>query len=106
MSVSRKQRRAQGVAVPEPTSVEEPVAVEAAAHDLMAEAMAHFGLEPRHILASRLRENAAGQLEAAILTNGGRRVIYPQDSGRVLSPADKGEVPPKAEPAGIFGKRA
>ena len=106
MSVSRKQRRAHDVVVPEPASVEEPEADEAAAPDLMAEAMAHFGLETRHVLASRLRENAAGQLEAAILTNGGRRLIYPQDSGRVLSPADKGEVPPKPEPAGIFGKRA
>lgn len=104
--MSRKQRRAQDVVVPEPASVEGAEADEAPEPDLMTEAMAHFGLEPRHVMASRLRENAAGQLEAAILTNGGRRVIYPQDSGRVLSPADKGEMPPKPEPAGIFGKRA
>lgn len=67
-------------------------------------AMHHWGLEPRHILNSRLYPQEDGSVEVAILTHGGQRIRWPQDGGRVLSAMEKGDAVPKAAAGGIFSR--
>lgn len=67
-------------------------------------AMFEFGLEARHILASREYPQPDGVIEVAILTQGGQRLRWPQDAGRVLSDMEKGDGKPVPVPAGIFSR--
>lgn len=69
-------------------------------------AMVNWGLEPRHIMASREYKQPDGSTEVAILTHGGQRLRWPQDAGRVLSAMEKGDAVPQAPAAGIFKAKA
>lgn len=65
-----------------------------------------FGLEERHVLASKEYTMEDGSVEVVILTQGGQRVRWPQDAERVLSDMEKGDATPSAPPAGIFKAKA
>lgn len=67
-------------------------------------AMVGWGLEERHILASREYPQPDGAIEVAILTQGGQRLRWPQDAGRVLSDMEKGDGKPAPVSAGIFSR--
>ncbi len=61
-----------------------------------------FKLEERHILASKVYTHDDGSVEVVILTQGGQRLRWPQDEGRVLSDMEKGDAKPNAPSAEIF----
>jgi hypothetical protein len=61
-----------------------------------------FGLEERHVLALKEYTHEDGSVEVVILTQGGQRLRWPKDEGRVLSDMEKGDAVPAAPSAEIF----
>lgn len=68
-------------------------------------AMLAFGLEPEHVMASKIHPQEDGSVEVVILTQGGRRLRWPQDEGRILVQHEKDGTVPGSPPAGIFRKK-
>ncbi len=67
-------------------------------------AMIAFGLEPEHVLGSSVKDTVVGVM-VTIVTQGGQRLRWPQDEGRVLAQHEKDGTVPGAPPAGIFPAR-
>lgn len=67
-------------------------------------ALLAFGLEEAHVLKAAVYEKPEG-VEVVILTQGGQRLRWPRDEGRVLAQHEKDGTVPGAPPAGIFPKR-
>lgn len=64
-------------------------------------AMLAFGLEEAHVLGSKVHEKPEG-VEVVIVTQGGQRLRWPQDEGRVLAQHEKDGTVPGAPAGGIF----
>jgi hypothetical protein len=65
-------------------------------------AMLAFELEPEHVLGSNVKEGPDSTVEVVIVTQGGQRLRWPADAGRVLAQHEKDGTVPGAAPAGIF----
>jgi hypothetical protein len=65
-------------------------------------AMLAFELEPEHVLGSNVKNGPDGTVEVVIVTQGGQRLRWPADAGRVLAQHEKDGTIPGAAPAGIF----
>jgi hypothetical protein len=65
-------------------------------------AMLAFQLEPEHVLGSKVHEPEGGPVEVVIVTQGGQKLRWPADAGRVLEQHQKDGSVPGAAPAGIF----
>ena len=65
-------------------------------------AMLAFKLEPEHVLGSNVKNGADGTVEVVIVTQGGQRLRWPADAGRVLAQHEKDGSVPGAPAAGIF----
>jgi hypothetical protein len=68
-------------------------------------AMAHWGLEPRHVLGSKEHPQEDSSVDVVIVTQGGQKLRWPRDSARVLSDMEKGDGVPNAPSGGIFGSK-
>ena len=64
-------------------------------------AMLAFGLEEAHVLKAAAYEKPEG-VEVVILTQGGQRLRWPADAGRVLAQHEKDGTVPGAPAGGIF----
>ena len=64
-------------------------------------AMLAFGLEEAHVLKAAVYEKPEG-VEVVILTQGGQRLRWPADAGRVLAQHEKDGTVPGAPAGGIF----
>lgn len=65
-------------------------------------AMLAFDLEPQHVLGSSVKEGEGGAVEVLLVTQGGQKLRWPADAGRVLAQHEKDGTVPGAPPAGIF----
>jgi hypothetical protein len=104
-----KRRRTEEPEAEEQETVEAGAAEEVAAEGAMLgnltpldRAMLAFELEPEHVLGSNVKEGAGGTVEVVIVTQGGQRLRWPADAGRVLAQHEKDGTVPGAQPAGIF----
>jgi hypothetical protein len=64
-----------------------------------------FGLEEAHVLKAREATAPDGSVEVVLLTQGGQKLRWPQDEGRVLAQHEKDGTVPGAPRAGIFPAR-
>lgn len=69
-------------------------------------AMFAFGLEEAHVLGAKEHPQPDGSVHVVLVTQGGQRLRWPEDEGRVLAQHEKDGTVPGAPPAGIFpGKK-
>jgi hypothetical protein len=64
-------------------------------------AMLAFGLEPEHVLGSSVKDTEEGVC-VTLVTQGGQKLRWPADAGRVLKQHEKDGTIPGAPAAGIF----
>lgn len=64
-----------------------------------------FGLEEEHVLKARETTAPDGSVEVVMVTQGGQKLRWPQDEGRVLKQHEKDGTVPGAPSAGIFPVR-
>ncbi len=61
-----------------------------------------FGLEEEHVLKAAEYPQPDGSVRVVLLTQGGQRLRWPEDEGRVLKQHEKDGTVPGAPPGGIF----
>jgi len=61
-----------------------------------------FGLEEGHVLKAAEYPQADGFVRVVLLTQGGQRLRWPEDEGRVLKQHEKDGTVPGAPPGGVF----
>lgn len=88
---------------PEPDAAEAATAEAAMLGDVSAvqRAALAFRLEPEHVAASKVNELEDGTVEVVIVTNGGQKLRWPADVGRVLAQHEKDGSVPGSAPAGF-----
>src|SRR5574340_177606 len=65
-------------------------------------ALLAFGLEEAHVLKAAEYPQPDGTVRVVLLTQGGQRLRWPDDEGRVLAQHEKDGTVPGAPAAGIF----
>ncbi len=61
-----------------------------------------FGLEEAHVLGAKEHTRPDGTVGVVLVTQGGQRLRWPEDEGRVLAQHEKDGTVPGAPRAGIF----